>query len=115
MNVYETILGNYKQNKLTSYGEIVEYVEGYSPETVSYYFMDIDEIFKNNKMPPFSSLIINAKKNRPGYGYFSYHFPEIYTKWLKEKDNDMLDSIWWKQIELFNIKKAEEIIKQFVN
>ena len=102
--IYKSVIERFKEGKLTTYGEVADWLgKPKEAEFIDRYFIEIDEVFKENGQPPLSTLIINAKEGICGEGYFKEHFGT-------DKREHIV--IWAEQIQKFDTVKALELIKR---
>ncbi len=103
--IYKALIERFKENKLTTYGQVADWLgKPKEAEFVDRYFIEIDEVFKENGQPPLSTLIINGKEGICGEGYFREHFGG---------DNREHDIIWFEQLERFDVAKALDLVEKF--
>jgi hypothetical protein len=102
--IYRNLINRFKEGQLTTYGEVADWLgKPKEAEFIDRYFIEIDEIFKENGQPPLSSFIINTDKGICGDGYFKEHFGA---------DKRERDIIWIEQLQKFDTVKALELIKR---
>lgn len=76
-SVFRKVLHNMsKDYPFTFYGDLATHLDC-APINVANYFIEIDQYFLNNGLPPFSTLIVNSKDFICGDGYFTYWYPHI--------------------------------------
>ena len=101
--IYKSVIERFKEGKLTTYGEVADWLgKPKEAEFIDRYFIEIDEVFKENGQPPLSTLIIN-KGGICGEGYFKEHFGG-------DKREHLV--IWAEQVKKFDTVKALELIKR---
>ena len=52
----------------------------YPPEFVDRLFYEVDEKFKENGLPPLTTVMVNSEDFQVGAGYFSEHYPNVKDK-----------------------------------
>jgi hypothetical protein len=90
-----------EQKRPLTYGYIGKEL-GVKPIIVERLFSECDELFKENGLPPISTIVVNGEKNICGDGYFKEHYPNA-------KDKDIL---WINNLKVIfsNKKKVIELL-----
>jgi hypothetical protein len=52
----------------------------YPPEFVDRLFYEVDEKFKENGLPPLTTVMVNSEDFQVGAGYFREHYPNVKDK-----------------------------------
>ena len=90
-----------EQERVLTYGYIGNEL-GVEPIIVEKLFSEIDELFKENGLPPISTIVVNCENNICGNGYFKEHYPNA-----KDRDKLWINNL----IAIFsNKKKAVELL-----
>jgi hypothetical protein len=72
----EMLIKAVEHEEVLTYGYIGEQL-GIHPRIVEKLFSEVDETFKENGLPPISTIVVNGTDLICGEGYFKEHYPKI--------------------------------------